>query len=204
MPKPLQILEWMLNNNDVGAVVFPDAGLQDSGYSADESPEHQPFNGALKNISQWLAYLDEISDVISNLSTVYAAIVGTGDLATHADLNEVMADGDIPQGSRILVITGATIDTIQQITKHNTRIDFQPGVIYLKGTATSAIQVSANGVKISDGILQGFSGGGDAAILIDVASNNTKVRDTHFKTCSNDGVTDNGVNTTVLGATEEA
>jgi hypothetical protein len=152
-------------------------------------------------IDQWVKWFDQEIQGFVGYSKIYDAFVGTGPLATHADLNAAMLD--VPAGGRILVISSATINTIQSISKNRVQVDFQPGVIYTKGLATSALQIQAKYVRVNSGEFFNFSGGGDNAIIIDAASDFTKIRDSHFRTCTT-AVQDNTSTSSIEGTTEEA
>ena len=159
------------------------------------------MNWLFFNIDEWIDYLESVTDTTSGVFSLYQAFVGSGPGATHADLNAVMADGAIAAGARILVLSSATINTVQQITKHRVQIDFQPGVIYTKGSAINALEVNADYVRIIGGQFDNWTGVGAAPIKILVGSDHTKIRDSHFK-ASND-IDDASVSTSIEGTTEE-
>lgn len=180
MAKPVKKPSWMTGITSV-RVVEPTGGKKANGWDIDERPASEYFNWLFQNISDWVDYLDATSDVIESFNLFYAAVVGTGPLATHANINDAMAA--IAAGQRILVISDLTINTTQQVTKNNVQIDVNPGVIFSKGTATIGLQVTADGVRINGGRFTGFSTVGDKAVQVDSGSDYTMLRDMRFLNC---------------------
>lgn len=162
----------------------PTSGKKNTGWTIDERPAFQYMNWLFFNIDEWIDYFEEVTDGFIGFQAIYDAFVGTGGLATHATINDAMVD--VSAGARILVLNSATINTIQQITKNNVIVEFQGNVVYTKGTATTAIQVSADEVKIVGGKFSGFSTSGDKAIIIDSGSDYTQIRDSRFLNCDTD------------------
>lgn len=201
MAKPILKPSWMTGISGT-AVVEPTSGKKLAGWQIDERPPREYMNWLFQNISDWVDYVDSISGSLDQFKTIYPAIVGTGPIASHATLNDAMADGAVPQGARILMVSDLTLNSVQQITKNNVRIEFMPGVSIIKGTATNGFQISADGVKIMDGRFVGFSTVGDKAILIDAGSDYVQIRDTRFNNCVTE-IEDNASTTSVLGTLTE-
>lgn len=182
MSKPTIKPDWMLGVTGP-QVLEPTSGKKAAGWAVDERPPREYMNWLFQNLSEWIEYIDTVSDSLDQFNQIYSAIVGTGPLATHATLNAAMADSGIPQGARILVISDLTLTSTQQITKNNCRIEFSPGVSIIRGVATTGLQISADGVKVLDGRFVNFSTAGDKAIVVDAGSDYTQIRDTRFNNC---------------------
>lgn len=179
MAKPTSKPDWTVGNPSFGTVTIePSAGKKQTGWTSGERPPFQSMNWLFYNIHEWINYLDAV------YGGIYNAIVSTGPEGTHASLSAALADPLVTSGARILVKESATLNSTIQVTKNNVRIEFAPGVTYSKGTATTALQISADGVKVMDGRFAGFSGGGDIAILVDAGSDYCQVRDTRFASCT--------------------
>ena len=199
LPKPSSKPEWMPG---AGApeVQEPSSGKKITGWLIDERPPREYFNWLFQNLSEWVDYLESLTDETVGFSAIFKYRVGTGSFATHATLNAAIADA--AAGDGILVLSDATINTIQSISKNNLLIQFLPGVTYSKGSATSALQIQASGCRIKGGRFFGFNGGSDHAILIDVGSNFSFISECRFSGNTND-VTDNNGNSTIFGNINE-
>lgn len=190
MAKPSSKPAWIQGNPSQG--IEPTSGEKLAGYAPNQRPGNKKFNWLLGNMSDWIDYFETATDQFAG---VYQAIVGTG---FYADINAAVAA--VAAGSRILVLDSATINTIQSISKNRIQIDFQPGVIYTKGSAASALQIQADYVRINGG--EFFNFGAAGAVVIDAGSDFTKIRDSHFRTCTLD-IADNATNSSIEGCTTE-
>jgi hypothetical protein len=203
MPKPAQKPNWVLTNAAVRTE--PSLSKKDEGWNIEERPAREYMNWLFFNLSEWVNYVDDVGDTLEAFNDVYSAIVGTlgpSSIATHADLNAVMADGAVGVGARILVLDSATIDTTQQITKNMVMIEFQPKVTYTKGTATLGLEIQADGVTIKGGRFLNYSGGGDKAMSILAGADNAMVRDTRYKNCTTE-IEDLASNSSISGTLTE-
>ncbi len=190
--KPVSKPDWTSANPSVRAE--PTGSKKNSGWGISERPAREYMNWLFFNIDEWIDYFEEVTD---NFGPLYAAVVGTG---FYADINAAVAA--VGAGDRILVLESATVNAVQVLSKNRLQIDFQPGVVYTKGSATAALQVQADYVRINGGEFKDFSGGGDSGIVVDAAADYTKIRDSHFKNCTSD-VSDSGANTSIEGTTNE-
>lgn len=111
----------------------------------------------------------------------YDAVVGSVTGATHATLAAAIAA--LGAGTRILVATGETVNTMIVASKNNMQIDFKPGVTLTKGTATKGLQITADGVRINGGRFAGFSTAGDKALEVAASADYAIIRDTRFASC---------------------
>lgn len=180
MAKPITKPSWMTGVSG-SSVVEPTSGKKAAGWSVDERPAAEYMNWLMQNMSDWIDYIDTVSAALESFNLYYAAVVGSGALATHSTLNAAIAA--VPAGARILVISDQTLNVTQQITKNNVQIDINPGVTFIKGTATLGVQITATGVRINGGRFSGFSTGGDKAMQVDSGSEYTMLRDIRFSNC---------------------
>lgn len=197
MAKPTSSPKWTVGNPNFGTVTIePSAGKKQTGWTAGEKPPHELMNWLFYNLGEWVDYLDTVAFQGFN------AVVGTGAGATHPTLAAALADVLVTAGSRILIKEDATINATIQVTKHNIELKFMPGVTYSKGTATTCIQVSADGFKMYGGRFAAWSVGGDKAILIDATSDYSMIRDVRFASCDTE-IDDLASTTSVLGTITE-
>lgn len=198
MPKPSSKLLWTKTNPT--ARTEPSNGKKETGWLVDERPAREFMNWLLFILDEWIDYFEEVTDGFIGYQSIYDAFVGTGGMATHATLNDALSD--VPAGGRILVLDSATINTVQSISKNRVQVEFQPNVIYTKGSAQYGLQIQADYVRIIGGEFLGFSGGSDAAIKVDAGADFCKVSGSHFKTCTSD-VEDTSLTAAVYGTTQE-
>lgn len=123
----------------------------------------------------------------------YDAICGSSAYCTHATLADVLADSNVGVGSRVRVDTSETISTPVALSKNNMQIDFKPGVTFSKGgSATEALTISADGVRINGGRFSGFSGGGDRGIKVNSGGDYAFLLGQRFASCTIDVQEDSG------------
>lgn len=200
LPKPATKPDWTVGNPSPGTIrVEPSVAKKQAGWFPDERPPSEFFNWLFFNLDEWVDYLESITDEIVGLTALFDAYVGSGVLATHANLQDAHDDGAIVPGSRILVLDSEALDSTVLLTKAELHIEFKPNVTYSKGGGAPTIGISvgasAHGTRILWGRFAGFSGGGEAAIDVNVAANYVMLRDMRFSNNTSD-VEDNG-NTTL-------
>jgi hypothetical protein len=198
LPKPSSKTLWTKTNPTVR--VEPSGSKKNTGWAPNERPPAEYFNWLEYIVNEWIEYLESVTDSFIGYQSIYAAFVGTGGIATHADLNSAVTD--VAAGSKILVVSSATINTPQLISKNRLTIEFLPNVIYTKGTSQYGLQVQADYCRILGGEFEGFSGGSDAAVRVDSGSDHTKIMGIHARTCTA-AVEDNATTTVELGTTSE-
>lgn len=197
MPKPSSRPLWTVGNPSFGTVTIePTGGKKLTGFTSGERPAFQTMNWLIYNLDQWIEYFDAV------FPGIYHAIVGAGAGASHATLAAALADVAVPAGARILIQDSATVNATIQVTKNNVQLEFMPGVTYSKGSATTGLQISADGVRIMGGRFAAYSGGSDKAILIDAGSDYTMIRDIRFANCTTE-VDDLASTTSILGTITE-
>jgi hypothetical protein len=140
------------------------------------------------------------SDVAIGTLLGWDAIVGTG--GTHADINAVIADSNIANIKRVLIISSSTLTTTQTISQADMEFVFKAGVVYSKNSATKGISVNADRVTITGGRFSGFNGGSDTAIQIESGKKNNLIHCARFNTNTAD-ITDNGTGSMLYGNIQE-
>ena len=196
--KPIKKPSWMSGISSP-EVVEPSAGKKIDGWNADERPPAEYFNWLFQNLSDWVDYLDQIGNFVDAFGNMYRAIVGSSAVCTHATLAAALADASVVPGDKILVLEDLTVNTTVQVTKNFIEIEFHKRASFIKGTATTGIQISALNCKITGGRFQNWT---TAAILIDAGSKNCMLRDITFVTNTVE-VTDNSTNTSIVGCITE-
>lgn len=113
----------------------------------------------------------------------YAAVVGSEAYCSHANLTAALADSAVTAGSKILVVTGETVNTTGiSISKANLQIEFMPGITFTAGTSAKALIIGAAGVRIKGGRFSGFT----TAIEITDTFNFNFVKECRFASCTTD------------------
>lgn len=166
--KPASKPDWTSAN--APARTEPTGSKKNTGWEIDERPPREFMNWLFFNIDEWIDYFEEVTDGIAGAIEIYSAYVGSGGLASHASINDAMADVAVVTGSRILVLSSATLSTIQVVSKPDIQIDFKPNVTYTKGSVATALRISQDGVVVNYGRFTAFAAGGDKAILIDAGA----------------------------------
>lgn len=184
--KPSDHIDW--TDGSPSKITEPSSGKKLLGWTAGERPAFQYMNWLFWQLNNWDEYFETVTDLLIAQAPSYDAVV---DGTTYADLNAVMADVSIAQGSRILIAIALTVNTIQQLTKNNCVVDFKPGITWTNGTANTGLQISATGSRIRGGRLSGFTTG----ILIDSGSNYTLIGEFRFAGNTNDIVDNNETGT---------
>jgi hypothetical protein len=114
----------------------------------------------------------------------YDALVGSGSEATHATLQAAINDAGIVAGSKILVTESAALVSAVTINKPNLEIVFKSNVTYSAASPAPNnaidIQAGGDGVIIRGGRFGDFSGGGNAAINLNVNADYVTLRDMRF------------------------
>jgi len=180
--KPTAKLNWTLTNPSVR--VEPSVGKKESGYAANERPTYEEFNWALFNLSEWENYLEEATDeliaVAPNTLGIYAAIVGSGGVATHSTLLAALSDAAVGPGARVYVMANhaETVNTQIQCSKNDMVVECGPGVVFTFGTAPVCMRVTALRFTLMGGRFVNFSKG----ISFDAVSRYGKVKDSFFNT----------------------
>lgn len=190
--KPAETPRWA---TDGGAdVTTPPTGKQDSGW-INEKPPRQYFNWLHKWTYLWIAYLENRTD---GLIAKYDAIVGSASYASHASLTALMADPGIAAIKSVLIISSETVNATHVLNANDMIFEFKPGVVYSKGSAGTALQVTGLRNKILNGRFTGFNGGSDEAIELTSAAKNNRIIDNLFNDCTTD-IQDDGENNSLQG-----
>lgn len=100
---------------------------------------------------------------VSNLNP-YNFVVGNRRNCTHRTLALALADA--ADGDRVRVMDSETVDTTLSSANDDFHIDFDPGVTFSKGTATTGLTLSGDGARVNGGRFTGFASGGNKAISL--------------------------------------
>ena len=95
MAKPTSKPNWTLGNPSFGTVTIePSAGKKQTGWTAGERPPHQTMNWLFYNIgTEWIDYLEGVTDALLNLQGIFDAVVGTG--GDFTTLSDMVADAEL-------------------------------------------------------------------------------------------------------------
>jgi len=173
MAKPTSKPEWTVGNPDFGTItVEPSAAKKEAGWLPDERPPREFMNWLFNNLGEWVDYFETEIDGFSGQSVIYDAFVGAG--GTHADINALMADGDIATIKNVLIISTIAVDNTQIINQAGMNFTFKANAGITKNGPTGAdlgLQIDADRVRILNGRFIGFNDVGvDKAIQVN--SNN--------------------------------
>lgn len=188
MAKPASKPEWTVDNPNFGTVtVEPTAQKKQDGWLPDERPPRQFMNWLFFIINEWIDYFEQVTDGLIALQSTFDAVVGTG--GTHADINEVMADGNIANIKRILVISPLVVLVKQVIDQPDIHIEFKPQATFTDGADLATgleLTAAAKRCNILYGRFSGFdNGGGDEAIKLLAGANNCHIMGNRFFNNSN-------------------
>lgn len=190
MPKPASKPDWTLTNPTERTEPTP--SKKESGWAINERPAREFMNWLFYNITDWIIYLEEVTDGLLGLDAAFDAIVGTD--GTHATINDLMADAGIANLKRILVTTTQTLTTTQIIDQDDMEFVFKPQAVYSQGAALAVgIQITGDRVTIDGGRFTDFNGGSDIAIQLTAAAENCSIRNARFFDCDTE-VDDQGSN----------
>lgn len=168
--RPTEYPQWTVGNP--GVQVEPTTGQKFGGFVPNQRPPSTWVNWLLGNISEWINWLDQQTQ-LNNSQLEYDAVIGTN--GTHATINALMADTNYPTGVgfRVLITTPQTLTSTQVINKTDFEFDFKSSAIYSKGLSTTpGISVQAQRTKILGGRFTSFSGGSDVAVQIETGIKN--------------------------------
>ncbi len=196
--KPTENSDWGVGNPDfANRVVEPSSAKKVAAWLDDERPPAPIANWLWHIHGQWIRYLDE---QVTATAIIFDAIVGSTPESTHATLNEVMADGAIGNGARILVVESSALDATQTISKANVRISFKSAEIeYTKGGGAPAtnfvgINITAAGVIIESGRFDGFEDAGDKVFNMTGTADYGTFRDCRFAAGQTQEIDESAVN----------
>jgi hypothetical protein len=193
--RPTSYPNWTVGNP--GVQDQPTSGEKFGGFVPNQRPAPTWMNWLLGNISDWINWLDQETQ-LNNSQQEYDAVVGTN--GTHADINSLMADPNIAQIYRVLVTTPQTLLTTQTINKSDIDFIFKPSAVYSKALtgSTKGLSITASRVRIYGGRWTSYNGGGDIAIEIGSGVKNCIIDGVMFSSDCTTTINDLGTNN-VLG-----
>ena len=110
----------------------------------------------------------------------YDAVIGSLPYCTHATLAAAVADASLGAGSRVLIVSDATLNATVTLNKANWLIEFAPGVSYTNGTAGTGLDIAAGGIRIRGGRFVGFT----IAVNIGATFQYNFITECRFNTCT--------------------
>lgn len=163
---------------DTSQRVEPTSPQKVSGFAPNFRPPAQWHNYLFGILSDWIRWLDLITQ-LNNSQNEFDAVVGTN--GTHATINILMADPNISNITKVLVTTPQTLTATQVINKSDIEFVFKPSAVYSKGlTTTPGISIQAQRVKIMGGRFTSFNGVSDVAIQIETTRKNNWITNGSF------------------------
>ena len=193
--RPSNYPNWTVGNP--GVQVQPTSGQQFAGYVANQRPSPGILNWELGNISDWINWLDQQTQINDDIVT-YDAVVGTN--GTFPDINTLMASANIANIKNVLVSTLQTVTTTQVINQPDMQFTFKPQAFYTVGLSlANCISITASRVRIIGGRFIGFTG---AAITVQAGANNCLLSQIYFNGNAV-SISDLGTNTTLSNNVEE-
>lgn len=128
-------------------------------------------------------------------------IVGSGSHCTHSTLASAIAAASA--GERILIENSETISTTVTLSVDNIELNFKPNVSLTKGgSATEALNITGDGVRINGGRFVNFSGGGDRGIRVSSGGDYAILIGQRFSNCTIDVQEDSGSATVLANVIE--
>jgi hypothetical protein len=125
-------------------------------------------------------------------------VVGNQKWCTHATLAEALADA--VAGDYLRVTESETVNTTISSALDDITIEFDPGVIFSKGSATTGFAFSGDGVKFINGKVSEFSTASD--IAIDLTGDFCSIQHTRFVNNDTD-IDDTNATSAVVGVINE-
>ena len=191
MAKPSSHSDWAVGNPSPSTnIIEPSAAKKIVAWTADERPPYEFFNWLFNNTDEWIKYFEQQSDAFA---AEYDVIIGSGPEATHATLQNAVDDVLLGTNLRVLIKDDATINTTISLTKARWRLEFAPGVVYTKGTATTGLSFEAEGIVLNYGRFIGWTVASDKVIDQQIAAEYCSIRASRFGPSTDTEVDQNDV-----------
>lgn len=177
MPKPSTKPDWTLTNPT--ARVEPTAPKKETGWAVEERPPAEFMNWLFYNLTEWVIYLEDVTDGLAGLDAAFDAVVGIN--GTHATINDLMADANIANIKRVLVTTAQTVTANQVINQNDMEFVFKPQAVLTKGGgSTIGIVVNAERVSIKGARIVSFNAAGNKGLELTANARNCLVTQCRF------------------------
>lgn len=198
MSRPSEKPSWAQGNP--GVQVEPTAPQKFGGFAPNNRPSPQWVNWLFSNVSDWIDWLDSVTQASLIPNSDYDASVGTG--GTFPDINSLMASGNIATIKKVLVTTPQTLTVTQVINQPDMEFVFKPNAWYAQGLALAkGISITAPRVTIKGG--RWVSWPGAVAIQIEAGVKNCLLTQIRFNGVTTD-VNDLGSNNVLSDLIDEA
>lgn len=192
--RPSSVPNWTTGNP--GVQVQPTNSQKFGGFVPNMRPPSTWFNWLLGNISDWINWLDQQTQINSDI-VEYDAVVGTN--GSFPDINTLMASANIANIKNVLVSTPQTVTVPQVINQPDMQFIFKPQAWYTQGLSLpTCIQITSPRVRIIGGRFISFTTG----IQVESGANNCLIQNVYFNTVTTP-ILDQGSNTTLSSNVEE-
>ena len=197
-PEPAALTDWV-KDEDPNKVAEPSAAKKALGLVANERPSFKLLNFLWARHQNWIEFLRDSVRLIAPQTLKYDSIVGAGPGATHADLEEALADSNLGPDSQILVIDAKALTTKIQLTKDGWLVEFRQGAFYTDNGAGVGIELLGDRITLINPSMKGFA---TAGIEVKSAADHARIIYPRFGSNAKD-VLDGAVNTIIIGPITE-
>lgn len=144
-----------------------------------------------------------LTNATANASDIALGLLGfdaiVGASGTHATINDVIADSNIANIKRVLVVDAVgALNTTQTISVDDIEFFFKQGATYTNGTAGTGLSITGNRVNIIGGRFLNFT----TAISVGSTKKNNLLMNIRFNG-NTTSISDSGNNTTISNPIEE-
>jgi hypothetical protein len=180
MPSPTRPVAYPIwTQGNTPARQQPTNGEQFSGFPPNFRPPSGWHNWLFGIMSDWIAWLDYITQTSLIPNTYFDASVGTN--GTFPDINTLMASGNISQIYNVLVTTAQTLTTTQVISESDIEFTFKPSAQYAQGASLAkGLSITVPRVTIRGGRF--ISWPGATAIQLETGAKNCLLDNIRFNT----------------------
>lgn len=193
LSKPAEKPEWATDG--AADVLTPSAGKQVLGWIS-EKPPYQWFNWLAKFTYLWINYFENVTD---RVGAEFDAVVGSTPASTHTTIEDAITAG----AKNILVISPIVL-TVNVTLGNDVTIRFKPLATITKGgAATRGLILDGRRIRVYDGRMLGFSGGGDVGVELTANAKDCLVSGTMFELGTTSTISDLGSNNSFTNLIEE-
>lgn len=194
MPKPTSFAVWTVGNpNFATRTVEPGAPFKQAGWLPDMMPPSEYMNWLHYNADQWNQWNQRAGGA--------DLIVGDEAIDDYTTLHAAIATAT--SGQTIRVKKNLTLATTLVIALANLKIVFDPGVTITKGAATTGIQINADGVRLYDGRMAGYTVSGDKAIEVLTGADYAMIHGFRFASGTDTDIEDDSGTASIQGKINE-
>lgn len=194
MPKPTSFANWTLGHPDFATkTVEPSSGFKEVGWLPDMMPPCEYMN--------WLHYTADQWNQWNSRAGGADMIVGDDVIDDYTTLTAALAAATA--GQTIRVKKNLTLTATLVISVANVKIVFDPGITLTKGAATTGIQINADGVRLYDGRMAGYTVSGDKAIEVLSGADYAMIHSFRFANATDTDIEDDSGTASIVGKINE-